>query len=69
MYPNLRAELKRANMTSQELALIINRSSSGFSQKLTGRFDFSLKEMRKIRDLLGERTGQKLSLDYLFKED
>lgn len=52
MYPNLRAELARRNMTIQELADKAGINRSTMYQKMSGEFDFFYKECLKIKNAL-----------------
>lgn len=49
MYPNLRAELARKNMTYQELAKILGIAESTMSLKVNGKYDFTLDECQTIK--------------------
>ena len=46
MFPNLFIELKRSKSTQQQLAERIGISHSSMQNKLQGRTQFTLKEMR-----------------------
>lgn len=59
-YNNLEAELKRKAITREILAKELNCSLSTVSQKMTGKYDFTLSEALKIKDLLN------CSIEYLF---
>lgn len=48
MFPNLFIELKRSKSTQQQLAERIGISHSSLQNKLQGRTQFTLKEMRDI---------------------
>lgn len=63
MFPNLMIELKRKKYSQQGLARYIGISESSMQNKLKGRSQFTLPEMRKIQ---GVFSG--CSLDYLFTE-
>lgn len=62
MYPNLRAELARKGWTNGKLAELLDMAPSNLSPKLNGKFDFTLSEARKIKNLL----GVEMSIDELF---
>lgn len=59
MYPNIRAEMGRNNMTIKELANNIGLSTNSVSFKLNGKRQFTLLEIEKIALLFN------CSLDYL----
>lgn len=63
MFPNLFIELKRSKSTQQQLAEHIGISHSSLQNKLQGRTQFTLKEMRDIQAVFAD-----CSLDYLFSE-
>lgn len=48
----LKAEMVRNDVTQRELASLIGISRSGLYKKLTGQNNFTLDEVRKIRDIL-----------------
>lgn len=62
MFPNLFIELKRSKSTQQQLAERIGISHSSLQNKLQGRTQFTLKEMRDIQAVFAD-----CSLDYLFQ--
>lgn len=61
MFWNLKDEMRRAHITTAQLAKIAGTSESAMSKKLNGHCDFWLGEMRKILVLFPER-----SWEYLF---
>lgn len=63
MYPNLRAEITRRNLTMAEVADAIGLSVTHFSLKMTGRYGFTLAEAFAIKKFL----KTKLSIDVLFQ--
>lgn len=66
MYPNLRAEIARRNLTNAALANAIGISESRFSLKMNGKYPFSLKEAIAIKNFLNTT----LTIEELFlKED
>lgn len=64
MYPNLRAEMARKNITLADLADSVGVTVSTISQKLNGKFPITLKEAKAIK----ERIGVDLPLEELFEE-
>jgi len=63
MYPNLRAEIARRNLTNAIVANEINISESQFSLKMNGKYPFTLKEAISIRKYLNTT----LSIEELFE--
>lgn len=59
-YNNLEAELKRKSITREKLAKKLDCTTSTVSQKLNGKYDFTLSEALAIKNLLN------CSIDYLF---
>lgn len=66
-YPNLEAELVRANLIKAELAANIGISKQSFDNKLKKKTEFTLNEMDNIKIQLSKITGQEFTLDYLFE--
>ena len=67
LFYNLEAELLRAKVNKAELATMIEISTGSMSSKFTGKTEFNLDEMLKIKEKLETITGQKYTLDYLFE--
>ena len=67
IFYNLEAELLRAKINKAELANMIEISTGSMSSKFTGKTEFNLDEMLKIKEKLETITGQKYTLDYLFE--
>ena len=63
MFPNLLAEMARNNITQEQLQAATGRNKSTISEKLNGKREFTLIEIKNIRDKLFPN----LSLDYLFE--
>lgn len=63
IFPNLLIELKKKRISQKELAKHIGITESSMQNKLHGKTQFSLKEMRAIQTVFNE-----YSLDYLFTE-
>ena len=59
LYPNIKAEMARNNITIKELAKVIGLSTNSVSFKLNGKRQFTLSEIEKIALLFN------CSLDYL----
>ena len=64
MFPNLRAEITRRNLTMAEVADAIGLSVTHFSLKMNGKYGFTLSEAFAIKSFL----KTKLSLDVLFQQ-
>lgn len=63
IFPNLLIELKRNKYSQQGLARYIGISDSSMQNKLSGKTQFTLNEMRAIQSVF-----KNCSLDYLFTE-
>jgi transcriptional regulator with XRE-family HTH domain len=64
MFPNLRAEITRHNLTMAEVADAIGLTATHFSLKMNGKYGFTLSEAFAIKQFL----KTKLSIDELFME-
>lgn len=67
IFINLEAELLRAKLTKAELAAKIGISIGSMSSKFTGKTEFNLTEMLRIKQILESYTDKELTLDELFK--
>lgn len=65
MFNNLRAELVRRNIKPLELAEKVNMNYRTLMNRLAGKSDFNLLEMKSIKSVLSDPM---LTLDYLFTE-
>lgn len=65
MYPNLRAEIARLNLTNAEVAKGIGRSESQFSLKMSGKTGWTLADAFAVKKFL----KTKLPIDVLFKPE
>lgn len=63
MFNNLKAELTKREITITDLAGELNMNYKTLNNRLSGKSDFDLVEMKAIRTFLSEPT---MSLDYLF---
>lgn len=68
LFPNLAAEMARANLTKPALAQIIGIAPGSMYSKTNGKTEFNLGEMQDICNCLETMTEQKLTLDYLFSK-
>ena len=68
-FENLRVEMARANISFPALANIIGIGLSTIYSKKSGVLDWTLAEMLSIQNVLQEKTGLDLTLDYLFKSN
>ena len=66
-FENLKVEMARANISLPALAKLIGMGLSTIYNKRDGLQDWTLGNMLAIQDVLQERTGLDLPLDYLFK--
>ena len=64
-YPNLKAEMARANYGIKDLMDVTGKSRAGISNNLNGRGRFSIDESLAIRNAL----FPSMSIDYLFSPD
>lgn len=64
MYPNVRAEIARKNITMGKLAEELGITLSTLSLKLKGEYPITLKEAKRIKAVL----GCDIPLEELFKE-
>ena len=63
MFINLNAEMARYDITQEDICKCISKCRSNVSEKMNGRREFSLKEIKLIRTNLFPDC----SLDYLFQ--
>lgn len=64
MYPNLEAEIARKDITKTEIADGINMPRSTFTQKIGGKFEFTVGEAKRIQ----KKYFPEYSIEYLFKK-
>lgn len=62
MFPNLRAEMVRHNVTAVDLSKATHKTDRSIRDKIAGRGDFSLTEVYAIRDAFFPG----MELEYLF---
>lgn len=60
---NLKAEMARRNLTSKDLAMLIDMRPATFRKKIQGHSDFTIPEAQAIKKVLND-----LPLDYLFEK-
>ncbi len=65
MYPNLKAEFTRRGLIYEDVAPAIGVTVPTFSQKMTGKYPFTLNEAKTIQR---EVLKTDLSIEYLFEE-
>lgn len=63
MFHNLLAEMARIGISQGDICRCINKCHSNVSEKINGKREFKLSEMKKIK----EEFFPDLSLDYLFE--
>lgn len=62
MFPNLRAEMMRHNVTAVDISQVTHKTDRSIRDKIAGRGDFSLTEVYAIRDAFFPG----MDLEYLF---
>lgn len=65
MYPNLEAEIARHRLTNAICAQSLDMTEKSFSNKRTGKTDFTLQEVKNIQ----KRLFNGCTLEYLFATD
>jgi hypothetical protein len=65
IFPSLRAEMARLKITKDDIAICLGIAEQTARYKLSGKYLFNIKEMKKIKAELFPT----FSLDYLFSED
>lgn len=65
MYPNLRAEMARRNLTLEPLANELDITVPTLSQKLNGKYPITLNEAKKIKVFL----NTEIPLEVLFETE
>jgi len=68
-FVNVKIEMTRAGINVSDVAGEMNISPQALYQKLNGNTEFSLKDMKLIKNILVKHTGENLTLDYLFGGD
>ena len=56
MFPNLRAEMARQNLTAKDVAKIIGKTEKSARDKLSGKREFTYRETCSIRDAFFPET-------------
>lgn len=64
MFPNVRAEFARLNLTLEVVAKELDLTTSTLCQKLKGKYPLTLNEAKRIKQI----TRSKLTLEELFSE-
>jgi len=67
-YPNLEGELAKAGLTKAAVAEFLDVDRCTIYDKINGKRKFTLEEAFGIQILLASRTGQTITLDYLFRK-
>ena len=69
MLVNLMKEMKKNKITGLEMSKAIGMNDQTYSNKIRNIVSqFRLDEMQKVQEELHKRTGEKFTLDYLFKD-
>ena len=50
VYPNLRAEMARSGVTAKDIAELLGCAPNTFTNKMSGRSDFTISESDKIHE-------------------
>ena len=66
-FSNLEAEIKRADLSVDDVAKALDYDRATLYNRLNGKTKWTLCDMLKVQEYLNEKTGQHLALDYLFK--
>lgn len=62
MFPNLRAEMTRHNVTATDISKVTHKTDRSIRDRIAGRGDFTLTEVYTIRDAFFPG----MELEYLF---
>ncbi|HBV87002.1 MAG TPA: DNA-binding protein [Desulfosporosinus sp.] len=65
MFPNLNAEMARIGIKKRHIVELLGCTPKTLRSKFSGNSDFTIKEMKKIRD----KFFPKLTLDFLFMDE
>lgn len=52
MYPNLRAEMARQNISANEIGRLLGKTASAVRAKLNGKSSITIEEAKKIKSYL-----------------
>lgn len=66
MYNNLRSEIVRSGYSLRQFADLVDIPLSTFSNKISGRTEFTIGEATRIKLKINELTEQNTTIDYLF---
>ena len=66
LYPNVEAEIVRAQITRKELANAVGINERTLYNKLIGKTELTLSEARIICAYLERKTGRVMTIKYLF---
>lgn len=67
MFRNLKAELVRNNISNIDIAKTLGITPGTASLKINGKAKISLTEAFAIQKLVYEKSGNKMTIEYLFK--
>ena len=68
MFPNLKSEMVRYNVTVDDLSLVIGVVPGNVRLRLNGGKPILFGEAVKIRDYINSKCGTRFTLEYLFSE-
>lgn len=66
---NVKVEMTRAGINVSKVAEEMGMSPQALYQKLNGKTEFTLKDIKLMRSILVKNLGENLTLDYLFGGD
>lgn len=66
---NVKVEMTRAGINVSTVAEEMGMSPQALYQKLNGKTEFTLKDIKLFRSILVKNLGENLTLDYLFGGD
>ena len=66
LYPNVEAEIVRAQITRRDLAKALGINERTLYNKLSGKTELTLSEARIICAYLERKTGRVMTIKYLF---
>lgn len=66
---NVKVEMTRAGINVSTVAEKMGMSPQALYQKLNGKTEFTLKDIKLMRSILVKKLGENLTLDYLFGGD
>lgn len=68
MFPNLKSEMTRFDVSVDNLSVVLGRDPVNIRARLKGETALTYGEAVKIRDYFNSTFGTKFTIDYLFSE-